>query len=109
MSASGDKEVIVANPRKDTVSREVYRHSEFDGYVELTRIRDFFLCEFVLIHSRAALISISMFQVSIESTGSYAPQDLFPESIKVMREKIATLKAAAESLRATPDDVMEEG
>lgn len=41
----GEKEVKVANPRKETMSREVYRHSEFDGFVELARIRDYFLCK----------------------------------------------------------------
>jgi hypothetical protein len=33
------------NMRKDTVSREVLRHPEFEGCVELKRVRDFFLCE----------------------------------------------------------------
>jgi DNA-directed RNA polymerases I and III subunit RPAC1 len=33
------------NMRKDTVSREVLRHPEFKGCVELKRVRDFFLCE----------------------------------------------------------------
>lgn len=33
------------NMRKDTVSREVLRHPEFAGCVELKRVRDFFLCE----------------------------------------------------------------
>lgn len=37
-------EVVVKNPRKDTVTREVLRHKEFEGLVELTRIRDHFLC-----------------------------------------------------------------
>jgi DNA-directed RNA polymerases I and III subunit RPAC1 len=32
--------------RKDTVSREVLRHPEFEGCVALKRVRDFFLCEF---------------------------------------------------------------
>jgi DNA-directed RNA polymerase I and III subunit RPAC1 len=34
------------NVRKDTVSREVLRHPEFAGMVELSRVRDHFLCEF---------------------------------------------------------------
>lgn len=37
-------EVVVANPRADTVSREVLRHSEFEGKVELGRVRDHFIC-----------------------------------------------------------------
>lgn len=42
----GSPQVVVENPRKDTVSREVLRHKEFEGLVELSRIRDHFLCEF---------------------------------------------------------------
>lgn len=44
-NSSGEKNCVVVNPRKDTVSREVLRHKEFEGLVELTRIRDHFLCE----------------------------------------------------------------
>ena len=40
------KEVTVdeGNLRKDSVSREVLRHIEFADSVELSRVRDFFLC-----------------------------------------------------------------
>ena len=44
-NAQGQKHVVVKDMRKDTVSREVLRHKEFEGMVELTRIRDFFMCE----------------------------------------------------------------
>jgi DNA-directed RNA polymerase I and III subunit RPAC1 len=30
--------------RRETVSREVFRHPEFDGCVKLQRVRDYFLC-----------------------------------------------------------------
>ncbi|KAG8857819.1 DNA-directed RNA polymerase core subunit rpc40 [Tulasnella sp. 330] len=88
-NGAGEKEVTVANPRNESMSREVYRHAEFEGMVDLTRIRDFFL-------------------FSIETAGAYPPQDLFPESIRIMRSKIQTLKYAAEKLK-TPleDDAME--
>ena len=36
--------VQVANARKDTVSREVLRHPEFEGLVRLGRIQDHFMC-----------------------------------------------------------------
>jgi hypothetical protein len=36
--------------------------------------------------------------VNIESEGPYAPERLLPEAIKVMREKIARIKKAAEAL-----------
>lgn len=38
-------EVFVADARRDTVSREVLRHAEFDGKVRLGRVRDHFICE----------------------------------------------------------------
>ncbi|KAG8931513.1 DNA-directed RNA polymerase core subunit rpc40 [Tulasnella sp. 418] len=84
---NGEKEAAIVNPRKETMSREVYRHREFDGMVELTRIRDFFL-------------------FSIESTGAYPPEDLFPEAVKLMRSKIRTLKKAAEGLAMSADQEM---
>jgi len=67
------------NVRRDSVSREVLRHPEFSDSVELSRVRDFFL-------------------FNIESEGPYAPERLFPESIRIMREKIANLRKAAEAL-----------
>ncbi|KAF6746738.1 DNA-directed RNA polymerase [Ephemerocybe angulata] len=67
------------NVRKDTVSREVLRHPEFADSVELSRVRDFFL-------------------FNVESEGPYEPERLLPEAIKVMREKLATIKHAAEGL-----------
>jgi len=43
----GNPQVVVANPRKDTVSREVLRYSEFEGMVRLNRIRDHFICKLI--------------------------------------------------------------
>ncbi|KAF7977954.1 hypothetical protein HWV62_2043 [Athelia sp. TMB] len=65
--------------RRDTVSREVYRHPEFEGCVELKRVRDFFLFK-------------------IESESFYKPESLLPEAVKIMRAKIATIRQAAEAL-----------
>lgn len=39
----------------------------------------------------------------MESEGPYAPQDLFPESIRVMRDKIALIRREAEALLADND------
>ena len=52
----GKKEVVVKNPRRDTVSREVLRHPEFENLVKLGRVRDHFLCEFFI------AVSIFFFQ-----------------------------------------------
>ncbi len=38
------KTAVVANPRKDTVSRECLRHDQFKDKVKLGRIRDHFMC-----------------------------------------------------------------
>lgn len=46
---TGEKRAVVGNARNDTVSREVLRHEEFKGCVELGRVRDHFICRFILI------------------------------------------------------------
>ena len=39
-----------------------------------------------------------MVPVNVESEGPYAPEKLLPESIKILRQKIATIKSGAELL-----------
>ncbi|CAK5275833.1 unnamed protein product [Mycena citricolor] len=68
-----------AKKRNDTVSREVLRHPEFDGAVELSRVRDYFL-------------------FNIESESAIPPQRLLLEAIGVMRGKISTIRQAAAAL-----------
>lgn len=75
------KDVTVADPRRETMSREVLRHPEFEGFVSLARVRDFFLFK-------------------IETESAYPPERLFTESISVFREKIKRLKVAAQKLAA---------
>jgi len=36
--------------------------------------------------------------VNVESEGPYAPEKLLPESIRILRQKISTIKSAAEQL-----------
>lgn len=48
--------------------------------------------------------------VNVESEGPYEPERLLPEAVKVMREKIATIRQAAETLlgdhgSSGPEDV----
>ena len=83
--------------RKDTVSREVLRHPEFAGMVELSRVRDHFLCKFFT-SATVARFDDFVNLVSVESEGPYAPERLLLEAIKVMREKLAVMKKAAEAL-----------
>ncbi|KAG7558306.1 hypothetical protein FFLO_02776 [Filobasidium floriforme] len=65
--------VVVKNPRLDTVSREVLRYPEFRDRVKLGRVRDHFI-------------------YSIESTGAYKPQELLPEAIKIMLDKLDSVE-----------------
>lgn len=43
----GKKRAKVANARKDTCSREVFRHEELKDLVKLERVRDHFICKFL--------------------------------------------------------------
>jgi len=70
--------------RGETMSREVLRYPDLAGHVKLARVRDHFI-------------------FNVESEGPYEPQRLPLEAIRVMREKISALKAAAEALRAQGD------
>ncbi len=70
------------NPRIDTVSRECLRHSEFNGKVELCRIRDHFICMFFIIH----------LLVNVESTGILPPNEIFKESLLILIQKCKTIR-----------------
>ncbi|KAJ1985237.1 DNA-directed RNA polymerase core subunit rpc40 [Dimargaris cristalligena] len=75
---NGQKTAKVVNARKDTMSREVLRHKEFQGLVELKRKRDHFIFK-------------------IESTGAVPPAVLFAQSVKHMMDKCElVLKAVSE-------------
>lgn len=69
----GEMKAVVADPMKDTVSRECLRHEEFEGKVKLGRVRDHFI-------------------FSVESVGQWESEDLFLESVKVLRMKCEALK-----------------
>ncbi|XP_065057341.1 DNA-directed RNA polymerases I and III subunit RPAC1-like [Rhopilema esculentum] len=58
----------VANPRKDTCSREFFRDEDLKDKVKLSRIRDHFI-------------------FSIETTGALPPNVIFTEAIKILMEK----------------------
>lgn len=97
--SNGDQQVVVKNPRKDTVSREVLRHPEFKDKVELTRIRDHFICEWsdTPIHDGQVLIFCLTID-SVESTGQYRPEELVPEAIKILLSKIADVEAGLDKI-----------
>ena len=64
---------MVKDTMKDTVSRECLRHEEFEGKVKLGRVRDHFI-------------------FSVESTGQWDSDELFLESVKVLKSKCESLK-----------------
>lgn len=69
----GEMKAVVKDAMKDTVSRECLRHKEFEGKVKLGRIRDHFI-------------------FSIESLGQFDSEELFIESIQVLKKKCLALK-----------------
>ncbi|KAI7834586.1 DNA-directed RNA polymerase [Kickxella alabastrina] len=71
----GVKKAKVVNARKDTVSREVLRHKQFEGKVRLTRVRDHFI-------------------FNIESTGAISPEKLVSQALDILIEKCDISKAA---------------
>ncbi|KAK7103479.1 DNA-directed RNA polymerases I and III subunit RPAC1-like [Littorina saxatilis] len=68
----GKKKAFVADARRDTISREVFRHEELKDAVKLERMRDHFI-------------------FSVESVGALRPEVLVVEAIKVLQAKCHTL------------------
>ncbi|KAK9478846.1 DNA-directed RNA polymerase [Lipomyces japonicus] len=66
-------EAFVKDARKDTVSREVLRHPEFNGRVRLGRQRNHFI-------------------FSVESTGAMTPDDIFIKSVQLLKKKAQILR-----------------
>ncbi|KAI1333174.1 DNA-directed RNA polymerase [Xylariaceae sp. FL0255] len=71
--AEGKVKAVVKDPMRDTVSREVLRHAEFDGKVKLGRRKDHFI-------------------FSIESTGQWDSDELFMEAVKTLKKKCQVLR-----------------
>lgn len=69
----GEKKAVVLDAMKDTVSRECLRHVEFEKKVKLGRIRDHFIFQ-------------------IESLGQWDSDELFVESVKVLKAKCETMR-----------------
>ncbi|XP_076096544.1 DNA-directed RNA polymerases I and III subunit RPAC1-like [Mytilus galloprovincialis] len=67
----GRKKARVANSRKDTCSREVFRHEDLKDTVKLERIRDHFI-------------------FCVESTGVLTPDVLVCEAVQVLMKKCRT-------------------
>ncbi|XP_045184889.1 DNA-directed RNA polymerases I and III subunit RPAC1-like [Mercenaria mercenaria] len=67
-TVDGEQKARVAHPRKDTCSREVFRHDDLKDLVKLTRVRDHFI-------------------FSVESTGILPPEVLVSQAIQVLMAK----------------------
>ena len=70
---AGEKKAVVKDTMKDTVSRECLRHPEFSDKVKLGRVRDHFI-------------------FSVESTGQKPSDQLFLESVMILRGKCRVMK-----------------
>jgi DNA-directed RNA polymerase I and III subunit RPAC1 len=75
----GELKAVVADPMRDTVSRECLRHPEFKDKVKLGRVRDHFVFR-------------------IESTGQLESDDLFLESVRVLKRKARDIRRGLEEL-----------
>jgi DNA-directed RNA polymerase I and III subunit RPAC1 len=69
----GEIKAVVVDAMKDTVSRECLRHAEFEDKVKLGRVRDHFIFQ-------------------IESLGQWDSDELFIESVKVLKGKCKELR-----------------
>lgn len=75
----GEPKAVVDNAINDTVSRECLRHPEFKDKVKLGRIRDHFIFR-------------------IESTGQWESDELFLESVKLLRVKCQRIKRGLDAM-----------
>ena len=78
----GDEKVVVKDTFRDTVSRECLRHDEFNGKVKLGRVQDHFI-------------------FNVESTGQFPSDELFLESISVLKFKALRIQRALEKLNSS--------
>ena len=76
---SDEQRAVVADPMKDTVSRECLRHHEFKDKVKLGRIRDHFI-------------------FSVESTGQFESDELFLDSVRLLKSKAEKFKRHLEAV-----------
>lgn len=75
----GEVKAVVENAINDTVSRECLRHPEFADKVKLGRVRDHFIFR-------------------VESVGQYESDELFLESVKLLKVKCQRAKRAYENM-----------
>lgn len=75
----GEPKAVVDDAMKDTVSRECLRHAELKDKVKLGRVRDHFIFR-------------------VESTGQWQSDELFLESVKLLKVKCQRVKRGLEEM-----------
>jgi DNA-directed RNA polymerases I and III subunit RPAC1 len=75
----GELKAVVSDPMRDTVSRECLRHAEFKDKVRLGRVRDHFIFR-------------------VESTGQWESDELFLESVKLLKVKCQRVRRGLDEL-----------
>lgn len=75
----GEMKAVVTDPMRDTVSRECLRHAEFKDKVKLGRVRDHFIFR-------------------VESTGQWESEDLFLESVKLLKVKCQRVRRGLDEM-----------
>lgn len=87
---------MVINSRLDTCSREVLRHDDLKNLVKLGRVRDHFICMYMMKANTPMIVQKSFLlprslslslSVSVESTGILPPDVLVTEAINVLIAK----------------------
>ena len=86
----GEVKAVVSDPMRDTVSRECLRHEEFKDKVKLGRVRDHFIFK-------------------VESTGQYDADEVFLESVKILKEKCRRMVVQLDNLVGPPQERKMEG
>lgn len=81
-NAEGEDEARVVNARRDTCSREVFRHPKLKDMVKLSKRRDHFI-------------------FSVESTGILHPKVLVAEAIKVLMSKCRIMMSEMDKVGAS--------
>ncbi|KAF2186971.1 hypothetical protein K469DRAFT_725603 [Zopfia rhizophila CBS 207.26] len=75
----GEVKAVVSDPMRDTVSRECLRHPEFKDKVKLGRVRDHFIFR-------------------VESTGQWDSDELFLESVRLLKVKCQRVKRGLDAM-----------
>lgn len=99
-------EAYVKDPRKDNCSREVLRHEDLKDLVELSRIRDYFICKYSELTKKKVFHALmySVSTVNVESTGCLPVYDLICQAIEVLMTKCKKFIDILDNADNEPED-----